>query len=184
MGTTQGVLQRSVISGVVTGLISGAFWGALAWGRSPTSAMVGLSFRERRAVMTSVRTGKGVSSPALALATIGEAARVQQENRHFRSALLLAGTLLALSLLALGVGVAAGSLPAVAAGAFSVAVWAVILIVGPVMQRRRGVRALAAEQAARRLLGENRWLTPPTPPAAAGDCGPADGWCGGDPRGR
>ncbi len=119
--------------------------------------LAGLSYQQKRAVVSAVRRGDAIGDPALAEPTIHEAQRVQASAGNQRSAVVLARCLLAASVLGLGLALELGSTAGAAAAGFSLVVWVVILLVGPPLERRRAANARAAEAAARR-----------TPPVARG----------------
>lgn len=101
-GTFQGLEDRSLLSGVLWGLFFGlvmtaAFYSAWRAGEH----FVGLTYREKRAVLRAVRRGEPVGDPALAGAVIRQAQRVQASAGSQRLGVALAQGFLAMSALGL-----------------------------------------------------------------------------------
>ena len=141
---------RSLLTGVVSGLIvatvmGASFYASLGWGPAHLS---GLDYGQRHAVTRAVRLGRGVDDPALAEATIRHARWVQRSARPQRWMIVLVWSLLGASGLALVAALLSGDAFVAFAGALSLVVWTVILLVGPRLERRRLARAQKAEAAA------------------------------------
>ena len=150
-GFLQGVDEGSLATGVTWGLVFAlVFTVSSYFARGGGEHLAGLSYQQKRAVVSAVRRGDAIGDSALAEPTIHEAQRVQASVVRQRSAVVLARCLLAASVLGLGLVLALGSTAGAAAAGFSLVVWVVILLVGPPLERRRAENALAAEAAARR----------------------------------
>jgi hypothetical protein len=146
---------RSLLTGVITGLIvatvmAASFYASL--GRGPTH-LSGLNYGQRNAVTRAVRLGRGVDDPALAEATIRHAGWVQRSARPQGWMIVLVWSLLGASGLALVAALVWGDTYVAFAGALSVVVWTVILLVGPRVERRRLARAQKAEAETVERLG-------------------------------
>ncbi len=151
-GAFQGFSEGSLLAGVISGLFFGAAMTVTFYSfRHAGEHLAGLSYRQRRAVMRAVRRGEPVSDPDLAGPTIRHAQRVQASVGGQRFGVVLARALLAVSVLALGLALLVRSTAGAAAAAFSLAVWTVILLVGPRLEQRKTANARAAEAAASRL---------------------------------
>ncbi len=152
-GLFQGLIEGSFPNGVVSGLFFGLVMYAVFLRAGHVNPyLVELSVRQRRAVLTAVRRGRSVGDPALAPATVVHARQVRDRARDARRGLVLVWIFLAVSVVGLGLALAlASALGAIGAG-FSLAVWIVILLVGPALERRTMANARAAQQAAQRLV--------------------------------
>ncbi len=151
-GTIQGFSQRSLLAGVISGLFfAAAMTVPFYLSRRAGEHLAGLSYRQKRAVMRAVRRGESVSDPDLAGPTIRHAQRVQASVGGQRFGVVLARALLAVSVLGLGLALLGRSTAGGAAAGFSLAVWTVILLVGPPLEQRKRANARAAEAAASRL---------------------------------
>ncbi len=158
-GALQGLSERSLLAGVISGLFFAAAMTVTFFYsfRRAGEHLVGLSYRQKRAVVRAVRRGEPVSDPALAGPTIRHAQRVQASVGGQRFGVVLARALLAVSVVGLGLALLVGSTVGAAAAGFSLAVWTVILFVGPPLEQRKTANARAAEAAAGR--------SPPLPEA-------------------
>ncbi|HEV2766291.1 MAG TPA: hypothetical protein VGV63_01125 [Acidimicrobiales bacterium] len=152
-GLIQGLLQRSLSYGVVSGLFFGpVMYLVFLRAAAANPHMAELTLRQRREVIASIRRGRPVHDPALAAATVVHARQVQDRARGGRWGLVLVWIFLTVSVVGLGLALALDSaLGAIGAG-FSLAVWTVILLVGPALERRTMANARAAQQAAQRLV--------------------------------
>ncbi len=144
----------SLLTGVVTGLIFATFMAAgfyAGLGRVPHLSE--LTYSQRHTVTRAVRLGRGVDDPALAEATVRHARWVQRSARPERWMTLFVWTLLGASALALVAALVLADAYLAFAGAFSLVVWTLILLVGPRVERRRVAQAQRAEAAATERLG-------------------------------
>jgi hypothetical protein len=141
--------RRAVLSGLVFSTVMSA---AHYVGLRANADLTGLRPQERRTVWAAVRRGQAVADPSLAAAAIRHARNVQRPPGGQRLGRVLAWGLLSASVLALGLGVSAGSTPGVIAAGFSCLVWVVILVLGPSLERLIQDRARAAELATARLV--------------------------------
>lgn len=154
IGVLQGLDDASLERGVISGLLFGVVLTLLRYaGLRVNLHLDGLSSREKQAVMEAVRRGLPVTDPSLAPAAIRHAQRAQGVAGGQRLGPFLAWILLAISVVTLGVSMATGDAPGVAASAFSSVVWVAILVLGPKLEGRFRERARAAE-VANRLLAE------------------------------
>lgn len=156
-GVLQGIIVQSILAGVVSGLIQGVLM-AVIFASSPFGhvSLAGLGYRQQREVAQAVRCGRAVSDPALADATVRYARQVRQRRMHDRAlALRLAWGLLGASVLGFVAALALSSATGLIAAGVSVVVWIVVLIAGPILERRIVANAVAAEEATRALLGGN-----------------------------
>ena len=150
-GFLQGLDEGSLATGVTWGLVFAlVFTVSSYFARGGGAHLAGLSYQQKRAIVSAVRRGDAIGDPALAKPTIHEAQRVQASVARQRPAVVLARCLLAASVFGLGLALALGITAGAAAAGFSLMVWVVILLVGPPLERRRAANALAAEAAARR----------------------------------
>ena len=117
------------------------------------SALSEITYGQRRTVTRAVRLGRGVDDPALAEATVRHARWVQMSARPERWMTLLVWSLLGASGLALVAALVLEDADVAFAGAFSLVVWTLILLVGPRVERRRVAQAQRAEAAATERLG-------------------------------
>ncbi len=157
-GTVYGVFQvlggDSLLSGVVTGLIFAAFMAAgFSAGLGRVPHLSELTYSQRHTVTRAVRLGRGVDDPALAEATVRHARWVQRSARPERWMTLFVWSLLGASALALVAALVLEDADVAFAGAFSLVVWTLILLVGPRVERRRVAQAERAEAAATERLG-------------------------------
>ena len=151
-GAFQGFTDGSVLAGVISGLFFGAAMTVTFYSvRRAGEHLAGLSYRQKRAVMRAVRRGEPVSDPDLTGPTIRHAQQVQASVGGQRFGVALARALLAVSALGLGLALLFRSTAGAAAAGFSLAVWTVILLVGPPLEQRKTASARAAEAAASRL---------------------------------
>ncbi len=112
-----------------------------------------LTYGQRHTVTRAVRLGRGVDDPALAEATVRHARWVERSARPERWMTLFVWALLGASGLALVAALVLGDAYVAFAGAFSLVVWTLILLVGPRVERRRVAQAQRAEAAATERLG-------------------------------
>jgi hypothetical protein len=152
-GTVYGGLQvlggESMLTGVVTGLVFATFMAAGFYaGLTRVPHLSDLNYRQQRTVVRAVRLGRGVDDPALAEPTIRHARWIQRSARPQRWMTVLVGSLLGASGLVLVVALVLGDAYFAFAGAFSLVVWTLILLVGPRVDRRRVAQAQRAETAA------------------------------------
>ncbi len=157
-GTVYGAIQvlggDSLLIGVVTGLIFATFMAAAEYaGLRRVPHLSELTYGQRLTVTRAVRLGRGVDDPALAEATVRHARWVQRSARPERWMTRLVWTLLGASGLALVAALVLGNAYVAFAGAFSLVVWTLILLVGPRVERRRIAQAQRAEAAATERLG-------------------------------
>lgn len=152
-GVLQGLGDASIGRGAFSGLFFGAIMGAVQYaGLRANAHLAGLRPREKRMVMVAVRRGLPVADPSLASAAVRQAQNAQVAAGRQRSGAYLAWALLAISVVALGLSVASTYLPGVGVSTFSAAVWLVILVLGPKLDRHFRDRAHAAEEANSQLL--------------------------------
>lgn len=152
-GTLQGLGDRSIGKGVISGLFVGAVMGACQYGTFRANAhLTGLRPREQRMVSAAVRRGRAVTEPALAGRAVDHARTVQLTPGRQRLGPLLAWGLLAVSVVGLGLSVSSGFTAGMVAGAFSCMVWAAILVLGPPLERHVQDRARAAEVANQKVV--------------------------------
>ena len=157
-GTVYGAFQvlggDSLLSGVVTGLIFATFMAAGYYaGLGRFAHLSELTRGQRHTVARAVRLGRGLDDPALAEATIRHARWVQRAARPERWMTLIVWVLLGASGVALVAALLLGDAYVAFAGAFSLVVWTLILVVGPRVERRQVARAQRAEAAATERLG-------------------------------
>jgi hypothetical protein len=148
-GSIQGFTEGSVIAGVVSGLFFGLFMSGVFYVTNRAGGpLVGLTYRQKRAVLRTVRRGEPVSDPALAGPTIRHAQLIQASAGGQRLGIVLGRGLLVASLLGLVLALMLGSTAGAVSAAFSLVVWTVIILVGPPLEQRKAARARAAEVAA------------------------------------
>jgi hypothetical protein len=155
-GVLQGLGDRSISKGTISGLIFGAVMAVAHYATLRTNAhLAGLRPREQRMVSAAVRRGEAVTDPALAGHAVHLARNVQCLPGGQRLGRLLAWGLLAASVVELSLSVWSGSIPGVVAGTFSCVVWVIILVLGPRLERHVQDRARAAEMANRRVVASS-----------------------------
>ena len=149
-GTFQFIGGESLLGSFLSGLLFAAVMAAGFYFRARRlSHLSGLSYRQQLVVTRAVRQGRPVSDSALEEATIRQARLVQELARSHQWAIVLVWCFVSVSALALVAALALGDAVVALAGAFSLVVWVVILIVGPAWDRRRAANARAAETAVR-----------------------------------
>ncbi len=137
-GLFQGLGEGSLLVGVISGLFFGLVMTAGFYSASRAGEhLAGLSYRQKRTVLGAVRRGEPVVDPRLAEPTIRQAQRVRASVGHQRLGVVVAGGLLALSVLGLGLALVFGDSAGAAAAGFSMVAWAVILLVGPPLDDAR-----------------------------------------------
>ncbi len=145
--------DSSIDKGIVGGLFFGAIMGAVEYATFRANAhLAGLRPREQLMVSAAVRRGCAVTEPTLADRAVAHARIVQLRPGGRRLASVLAWGLLAVSVIGVVVSAAVGSTVGVGAGTFSGVVWAVILVVGPPLERFVQRRPRAAEVANQRAV--------------------------------
>ncbi len=148
-GFFQGFTEGSVVVGVLSGLFFGLFMSVVFYVTNRAGEhLVGLTYRQKRAVLRAVRRGEPVSDPALAGPTIRHAQLIQASAGGQRLGIVLGRSLLVASLLGLVLALLLGSTAGALAASFSLVVWTVIVLVGPPLEQRKATRARAAEVAA------------------------------------
>ena len=152
-GALQGLGDRSIGKGVISGLLFGAVMGAADYATFRVNThLAGLRPRERRMVSAAVRRGRVVSEPALAGSAVDHARTVHQIPGGQRLAHLLAWGLLAVSVVGVVLSVASKFTVGTIVSTFSCVVWAAILVFGPPLERHVQRRARAAEVANQRVV--------------------------------
>ncbi len=155
-GSIQGLTEGSVVVGVVLGLFFGLSMSMVFYVSNRAGGyLVGLTYRQKRAVLRAVRRGEPVSDPALAGPTIRQAQLIQAPAGGQRLGIVLGRGLFVASLLGLVLALVLGSTAGAVAAAFSLVVWTVIILVGPPLEQRKAARARAAEVAAS-LMGPSQ----------------------------
>lgn len=151
-GGLQVVDDGSIGEGVVSGVLFGLVYGAIAYARPiPPEHLADLTPRNRQKVLRIVRRGEAVTDPLLAPAVVRQA-QLMEGGDDLRAGRVLALALLALSLLGIIFGIGTADLAILAASSFATLLWILILAFGPKMQRRFEERARVARAAAEKLL--------------------------------
>ena len=146
VGVVYGLLRGSVWSGLTYGAIFGIGFAVLLAVGQRSSAMNGLTARQRRQVREAIRTGEGVSDPDLAPALIEEGRTLLATPLTPRNAGIAAGMFFAFGVGAAVLGIATYGWSGLVVGGFLILCGVALLAqVFTVTERRRSLAAQAVQ---------------------------------------